>query len=83
PQALGRIAEALDTDNLGGALFDLLERSGLPTRLSEVGMDENGIEHAVQVTTSADSGHGVNPGPVTGAVVRGIVRRAYAGQRPD
>ena len=83
PDPVGRIAAALKTDNLGGSLFDLLEASGLPTRLSDVGLVERDLERAVQIAMSIESDHGSNPGPVTEAALRDILRRAHAGQRPD
>lgn len=82
PHALGRIAAALGTDNLGGTLFDLLTASGLPTRLADLGLDEADLQRAVAVTLETEKEGSPNPGPVTAAAVGEILRRAHQGVRP-
>lgn len=80
---LNRIADALKTDNLGAALFDLLRDSGLPTRLSDLGLAGSDVERAVEITLSTEGDGSPNPGPVTADAVRGILRRALGGRRPE
>jgi alcohol dehydrogenase class IV len=77
---LGRIREALGTDNLGGTIFDLLVETGLPTSLTEVGFKENELDRAAAITVETDNG--LNPAPVTEQVARGILEDVYHGRRP-
>lgn len=81
--ALNPIAVALKNSNLGAALFDLLADSGLPTRLTEVGMSESDVEAAVEITLATEEDGNPNPGPVTAEAVRGILRDALDGRRPQ
>lgn len=81
PDAMGRLATAMGVSDVGGAIFDLLETAGLPTRLSEVGFARESIEEAARITVETDNGN--NPGPVTMEAVRGILDAALEGRRPQ
>ena len=71
----------MGTDNVAGAIFDLLAAVGLPTRLKDLGFDAGDIPAAARITAETDNG--LNPGPVTEDAVRGILQAAYDGLRPD
>jgi alcohol dehydrogenase class IV len=77
---LARISEALGTDDLGGAIFDLLVESGLPTSLKELGFKESELGRAAAITIETDNG--LNPAPVTEQVAREILENVYLGRRP-
>jgi len=77
---LGRISEALGTDEPGGAIFDLLLESGLPTSLKEIGFSEDELDRAAAITIETDNG--LNPVPVTEQIAREILDEAYHGRRP-
>jgi maleylacetate reductase len=92
PAQLGRIADAIGTDDLAGHLWDLSVSAGLPVRLDEVGFDSDDEDRAVRIATTADAvpthpdnhdaGRAGNPAPVTETAVRTILRAAATGRRP-
>jgi maleylacetate reductase len=91
PEPLGRIADALETTDLAGHLWDLAVHAGLPVRLDEVGFGPQDEERGVTIATSEapatipdahDAGRAGNPAPVTESAVRAILRAAAAGIRP-
>jgi maleylacetate reductase len=92
PQALGRIADAVGTDNLAGHLWDLAVGAGLPVRLADVGFPADDEDRAVHIATTADeppndpdihdANRVGNPAPVSDSAVRAILRAAANGGRP-
>ncbi|WP_291689915.1 maleylacetate reductase [Bradyrhizobium sp.] len=80
PEAVGRIAAAAKTDDLGATLFDLLGASGLPNNLQAVGLRESDLDRVADITIETDDG--MNPAPVTWDVVRRLADDAYHGRRP-
>lgn len=92
PEALGRIATAIGTDNLAGHIWDLVVGAGLPVRLGDVGFAAEDEDRGVHIATTADAtpagpdahdaGRPGNPAPVTESAVRAILRAAAAGDRP-
>ncbi|CAO3428835.1 maleylacetate reductase [Azospirillum doebereinerae] len=80
PEAMGRLAAVMNVTDVGGAIFDLMETVGLPTRLADVGFSRDSIEEAARITVETDNGN--NPGPVTMEAVRGILDDALEGRRP-
>ena len=78
--AVARVSQALDVDNAGAAIFDLLVSAGLPTSLQALGMTRDQLDTVVQLTVETD--HGNNPGPVDAEGVRLILDRAFDGCRP-
>jgi maleylacetate reductase len=81
PEAVGRIAAAAKTDDLGATLFDLLGASGLPNNLQAVGVRESDLDRVADITIETDDG--MNPAPVTRDVVRQLADDAYHGRRPS
>lgn len=66
--------------NLGGAIFDVMVASGLPTSLAAIGFDAGDVDRAVEITVETDNG--LNPAPVDHAAVRAILEDAFVGRRP-
>jgi maleylacetate reductase len=90
PGSLGRVAAAVGVDDLPGHIWDLAVASGLPVRLSDVGITPEDMEAAVRIASTGES-YDVNtspdasldnPAPVTEDVVRSILSAAAAGERP-
>jgi maleylacetate reductase len=90
PDALGRVAAAVGTDDLAGHIWDIAVAARLPVRLSDVGIRPEDLEAAVRIASAGES-YDVNtsldtsianPAPVTEDVVRSILSAAAAGDRP-
>jgi alcohol dehydrogenase class IV len=79
PEAMKRIAHALGEGDAAQALFNLNESIGAPLSLRELGMPEEGIEHAVGLATKSPY---YNPAPVTAEGVRRLLTNAWQGRRP-
>lgn len=86
PGPLGRIAAALGTDDLPGAIWDLAAEAGLPVRLGDAGLGPDDFERAVAIATTAEDHEDPrlagNPAPVTEPVVRSVLDAALRGERP-
>ncbi len=81
-EALRPIADALLTDDLPGAIFDLLAATGIPTSLAADGMTRDDLARAVEIVIETRS-EGVDSGlPVTAEAVSRILDDAFAGLRP-
>jgi maleylacetate reductase len=82
PHMMAPVASAMGvaTDQLGGAIFDLLQQLDLPVSLQQAGFSHDWIERATQITVDTDNG--ANPAPVNTGVVRQILEDAYHGRRP-
>jgi maleylacetate reductase len=80
PDQLARMAGALGTDDVPGALHDLAHRIGAPTSLSAIGMPESGIEAAAPRVVE-EAAANVRPPEIEG--ITALLRAAYAGDRPS
>lgn len=79
PELMGRMGEALGTDDVAGALFDLARAIGAPTSLREIGMPEDGIDEAARRVVE-DAAANVRPPDPDG--IRAMLLAAFAGTRP-
>lgn len=79
PDLMAPIAVALGTSDIAAVLADLASTSGLPTSLSEVGLDDSDVERAVAITMSAEPDPDGRV-PVTSETVRAILQAALAGE---
>ena len=66
--------------NPGAAIFDLARHAGAPTALSELGLREEALDAVVPAVVEEAAG---NPVPVDEQTARELLRRAWAGTRPD
>jgi alcohol dehydrogenase class IV len=80
PDALARVAAALDAADAAAGLYDLNRRLGIPLALKEIGMPEDGIDKAVVAAVASPYW---NPGPVEAEPLRRLLRNAYEGQAPE
>src|SRR5438067_4291009 len=77
PEELARIGAALgDPDDPAGAATALVTRLGLPTRLSDCGVDEEDLEAVVRLSESSPNVQ-LNPKPVSPEDVRSILEAAF------
>lgn len=79
PQAMARIARALNAPDAPAGLWDLEQRLGLKMALRDIGMPESGLERAAQIATGSPY---PNPRAVEYTGVLELLRNAFAGQRP-
>ena len=79
PEAMRRVAAALDVADAPAGIFDFAASVGAPTDLASLGMDEHRLAEAAGLAV-----HEVtwNPRPVTEQDVLDILIDAYAGTRP-
>jgi len=80
PEALERVARALDADSAGAGFFDLAQSLGAPTSLKAIGMSESDLDKAAEIATSAPYW---NPRPIDRAAIRALLEDAYHGRRPS
>ena len=77
PDELGAVGAALgDAGDPAGAVERLLERLGLPSRLSDCGMDDDALEAVVRLSQSNHSVR-ANPRPVSEDDARAILEDAF------
>ncbi|MDM0066978.1 maleylacetate reductase [Variovorax sp. J31P207] len=79
PQAMIRIARALGVVNAPMGLFALAESHGAPVSLKAIGMDESGLDHAVELAVSNQY---PNPRPLERAPLKKLLDQAFEGAAP-
>lgn len=77
--ASARLKTATQSDNPSRSLYDVVQQSGAPVALKELGMPEAGIERAVAITLENPYW---NPRPFQEDDIRAIVRAAWEGAPP-
>lgn len=80
PDAIQTVAEALDTQDPAGALFDLTASMEAPTALAQLGLEESDLDQGVTLTLEEDF---YNPRPVDRDGLAELLRDAYEGRRPE
>jgi maleylacetate reductase len=79
PDVEERIAEILGASGAATGLYDFAGQFGIPAGLREIGMPESGIERAADLAMANPYW---NPRPLERAAIRGLIARAWAGERP-
>ena len=79
PEAMARIARALDAPDAAQGLYDLAGQLGAPRSLRELGMPEAGIERAADLAVANPYR---NPRPIERDAIRTLIARAWAGDPP-
>lgn len=79
PDAMGRIARALEVESAPEGLFDLARSLGAPASLDALGMQEADLDRAAEISTENPYD---NPRPVTREGVRALLDDAFHGRRP-
>lgn len=78
--AMERLRRAMDSRTPASALYDLAREGGAPIALKDLGMPEDGIEKAVEITFKNPYW---NPRPFEEGAIRDIIRAAWEGTRPQ
>lgn len=79
PEAMARLARALDVSDPAQGLFALNQRLGVPTALKDIGMPEGGITKAAHTAVASPYW---NPRPLEEDLLRELIADAYAGHPP-
>ena len=79
PGAMMRIARAIDAPSAPGGMFDLAKRLGAPVALRDIGMPEDGLDHAAELATTNAYW---NPRPLERGAIRRLLQDAWEGRRP-
>jgi maleylacetate reductase len=79
PDAVRRVGESLGSNDVPGALFDLVSSMKAPTSLRELGFSERDLKEAAHLASKSVKW---NPREVTQEAVLGILEAAYEGIRP-
>jgi maleylacetate reductase len=80
PGAMRIVADALGVQDAAQGIYDLAATVGAPLSLKDIGMPEDGLERAADLATRNPY---PNPRPVEYAGVLDLLRKAYAGVRPE
>jgi maleylacetate reductase len=79
PEAMARISQALRSDTAAGGLYDLALKLGAPLTLKELGMSEEGLEKAADISAANPYS---NPVPIDRMGIRRLLDDAFNGRRP-
>lgn len=79
PEAIRRMAEAMDAADPARACFDLARRLGAPTSLQEMGVDSEALGEVAAAITATPLD---NPRPLEKNSVEALLRRAWSGDEP-
>ncbi len=79
PQAMQRIARALNTKSAAKGLYDLEAGMGAPLSLKSIGMQHEGLEHAADLAVKTPS---YNPRRLERETIRVLLEDAFEGRRP-
>jgi alcohol dehydrogenase class IV len=79
PEAMQRIALALNADSAAVGLYVLARSLNIPLSLRDIGMPEGGIERLLELALKDPYW---NPRPLEKAGIEALLRRAYAGEPP-
>jgi maleylacetate reductase len=79
PDAMRRIAEVLGATDAPSAVHELIVEVGGPTALRDLGLAESDLARAAELAVATPY---PNPAPLTVEGLTGLLRRAWAGERP-
>jgi maleylacetate reductase len=80
PEAMARIARALNAGSAARGVFDLAAANGASTSLRAIGMPADGLDRAADLAVQTPY---PNPRPLERAAIRDLLQRAFDGVRPD
>jgi len=79
PNAMARVADALQTDRAPQGLYDLAATLQVPTALKHIGMQKADLDRAAELATASEI---FNPRPFHRGDLRLLLEAAYEGRRP-
>jgi maleylacetate reductase len=79
PEAMNRVARAIEAVDAPRGVYELEKRLGLPMKLADIGLKQPDLERAARIAAEAPY---PNPRKVEYAPVLELLRNAYEGKRP-
>jgi maleylacetate reductase len=79
PEAMRRVARALEAPDAAQGLYDLARSLGAPVALKSIGMPAGELDRAAELATTAPYW---NPRPIERAAIRKLLDDAWFGRRP-
>jgi alcohol dehydrogenase class IV len=79
PDAMRRVARAIEAVDAPRGVYELEQRLGLPMKLAEIGLKKDDLERAARIAAEAPY---PNPRKVEYAPVLELLQHAYEGRRP-
>jgi alcohol dehydrogenase class IV len=79
PEAMRRIARALEGRSAPQAVYDLAKDNGAPVALRDIGLQEQDLDKACEIALHNQY---PNPRPLERAAIRQLLQDAYEGRRP-
>jgi maleylacetate reductase len=79
PNAMAKVADALNADRAPQGLYDLAVTLNVPTALNEIGMHKADLDRAAELATASEI---FNPRPFNRDDIRLLLEAAYDGKRP-
>jgi len=79
PEAMARIARAIEAPNAAQGLYDLEQSLGAPLALADIGMPGAELDRAAELACAAPYW---NPRPIERAAIRKLLDDAWFGRRP-
>jgi len=79
PEAMSRVARALEVRSAAQGLYDLAASLGAPTSLAALGMKEVDLDKAADIAVQNPY---YNPRPITRDGIRALLQDAFEGRRP-
>ena len=80
PEAMAALRRATGSETPAATLFDLTKKGGAPTALKDLGMPEEGISEAVEITLENPY---FNPRALEAGALHELLRNAWSGRRPE
>jgi alcohol dehydrogenase class IV len=80
PQAMARIARALEGRSAAQAVYDLARDNGAPVALRDIGMPADQLDRACDIALQNQY---PNPRPLERAAIRQLLQDAFDGRRPS
>jgi len=80
PEAMRRVARALEVPDAAQGLYDLARSLGAPVALEAIGMPAGELDRAAELATTSPYW---NPRPIERAAIRELLDDAWFGRRPE
>ncbi|WP_146590180.1 maleylacetate reductase [Puniceibacterium confluentis] len=80
PEAMARIAAAIDAEDAPVGLYRMAQKLGVPTALCDLGVKQTDLDRACEIALANPYW---NPRPIEAAPLRALLQRAWEGAEPQ